>query len=105
MGDIGESSCSIFLKDMDMVTTTTLILPDWRHVSSLTVPVDSWLPATSQNAPRSLSTIGCSLLIPVTHTEDSSLTHTSCPAHVLVTSLKRYPSSSNPKNPKATSHD
>merc|ERR1712180_197027 len=105
MGVIGESSCSIFLKDMDMVTTTTLKLPDWRHVSSLTVPVDSWLPATSQSAPRSLSTIGCSLLIPVTHTEDSSLTHTSFPAPVLVTSLKRYPSSSNPKNPKATSHD
>merc|ERR1712025_730494 len=79
----GESSSNTFLTDMDMVTTTTPKPPDWRPVCSLTAPADSWHPATSPSAHRSLSTTECCLWTPVILTEDSSLIHTSSPVLAL----------------------
>merc|ERR1719515_295780 len=66
-----------------MVTTTTPRPPDWRPVCSLTVPADSWPPATSPSVHRSLSITECCLWTPVILTEDSSLIHTSFPVLVL----------------------
>merc|ERR1719341_1841054 len=87
----GGSSSSTSPRVTAMVTTTTPRLPVWRLASSLTAPVVCWPLATSQNAPRSLSTTGCCLWTPVIPTGDSSLTPTSCPALALAISQPKPP--------------
>merc|ERR1719468_607451 len=75
----GESSCSTSPRDTDTDNTTTPRPPGLRPACTLTVPADCWLLATTASAPRSMSTTECSLLTPVTPTEDSSLIPTSFP--------------------------
>merc|ERR1719215_2389951 len=75
----GESSCSTSPRDTDTDNTTTPRQPGLRPACTLTVPADCWLLATTASAPRSMSTTECSLLTPVTPTEDSSLIPTSFP--------------------------
>merc|ERR1711915_410324 len=81
----GESSSSTSLRDMAMVTITTLRQLVLRPAFSLTLPVVSLPLATSQSALRSMFTTECFLLIPVTHTEVSSLIPTSSLVPVLAT--------------------
>merc|ERR1719471_25721 len=81
---------------MDTAITTTPKPPASRPVSS-PIPLAVSSPhATSPSAPRSMSTTGCSLSIPVTLTEDSSLTPTSFPALAPAT----FPPKPNPTRPK-----
>merc|ERR1712027_222147 len=84
--------------DMDTVTTTTPRPPGWRLVCSQTVPADSLPLATSPSVLRNMSTTECCLWTHVIHTEDSSLTPTSCPvlAHA-ISQLKPCPSNPNPQ--------
>merc|ERR1711893_297619 len=83
----GESSSNTSLRDMAMVTITTPRQLVLRLAFSLTLPAASLPLATSQSVLRSMSTTECSLLIPVTHTEVSSLIPTSSLVPVLATFL------------------
>merc|ERR1712105_434281 len=100
----GGSSCSTSPRVTATATTTTHRPPDWRPASPQTVPAGCWPPATSQSAHRNTSTTGCSPWTPVTPTEDSSLTRTSCPAPAPATSPRHSPTHplSQPKGPKTT---